>query len=44
MLMGNCVAAAADGAACNDANDPKCQLPAQCINNVCTLSDTSTCK
>jgi len=43
-LMGNCVAAAADGAACNAANGPNCQLPAQCINNVCTLSDTSTCK
>jgi hypothetical protein len=43
-LMGNCVAAAADGAACNAANGPNCQLPAQCINSVCTLPDTSTCK
>jgi hypothetical protein len=42
MLMGNCRAAAADGAACNDT--VKCQAPAQCINSVCTLADTSTCK
>jgi hypothetical protein len=44
MLNGNCMAAAADGAACNATNGPNCQLPAQCINSVCVLPDTSTCK
>jgi hypothetical protein len=44
MLMGNCLAAAADGAACNVQDGPDCLPPAQCVNSVCTLPDTSTCK
>ena len=34
MLNGNCLAAAADGAACDDTNGPNCQSPSQCINSV----------
>jgi hypothetical protein len=43
-INGNCKAAAADGAACDPVNQPNCQPPATCINSLCTLPDTSTCK
>lgn len=41
--QGTCVAPAADGAACDDIQGPGCMQNAECINDVCTLDDTSTC-
>jgi hypothetical protein len=41
---GTCLAAAADGAACDDTNGPKCVGPARCIGNVCKITDPSSCK
>jgi hypothetical protein len=41
---GVCVAAAADGAACDSINGPTCTPPAQCKNQKCTLPDPTACK
>jgi hypothetical protein len=41
---GTCLAAAADGAKCDDTNGPTCQIPARCVGGVCTLSDPASCK
>lgn len=41
---GTCVAAAADGAACDTATGPNCLEPAQCVNGACKLSDPASCK
>jgi hypothetical protein len=41
---GPCVAAASDGATCNDTNGPKCLAPARCSGGVCTITDPATCK
>jgi hypothetical protein len=49
---GTCVAAAAEGSACDTVNGPTCLNPARCIGTVndggttgtCTLVDPSTCK
>jgi len=41
---GTCLAAAADGAKCDDAKGPACQIPARCVGGVCTLPDPASCK
>ena len=38
---GTCVAAAADGATCNDLSGPSCMPPAACINGTCQLQGVS---
>lgn len=43
MTSGTCIAAAEDGAACDDAQGPECLPGALCINGVCTLNDATTC-
>jgi hypothetical protein len=43
-LRGTCLAPAADGAACDDTNGPKCVGPARCIGGLCKVSDPATCK
>jgi len=40
---GTCVAAAADGAACDATNGPMCTAPAVCVNSVCELPDPTMC-
>jgi hypothetical protein len=42
-LMGTCLAAAADGAACDITNGPECTSPAQCIGSVCKLPNPAAC-
>ena len=42
-LMGTCLAAAADGAACDITNGPECTAPAQCIGSVCKLPNPAAC-
>jgi len=42
-LMGTCLAAAADGAACDATNGPDCMAPAQCVNAVCKLPNPAGC-
>jgi hypothetical protein len=41
---GTCLAAAADGAACDDTNGPKCIGPARCVGGVCKITDPASCK
>jgi hypothetical protein len=41
--MGICTAAAADGAACDDTNGPRCAIPARCVSGKCTLADATAC-
>ena len=41
---GNCVAPAADGAACNTTTGPGCSAPAFCNQGVCTLPTPTTCE
>ena len=45
-LTGTCIAAAADGAACNadGKTGPGCTSPAKCVAGVCKLPDPSSCK
>ncbi len=43
-LAGTCLAAAADGAACDTTNGPNCVSPATCINGLCQLPDPSSCR
>lgn len=43
-VQGTCLAAAADGASCDDTKGPKCVGPARCVGGVCQISDPSTCK
>ncbi len=43
MMSGTCIAPAADGAACDQMQGPKCLPGALCVNNVCALNDTTTC-
>jgi hypothetical protein len=40
---GSCVAAAADGAACNPTNFINCLAPATCTSGLCKLPDPSSC-
>jgi hypothetical protein len=40
---GTCIAAAADGAACDTTNGPGCTLPATCSNGTCALPEPSAC-
>jgi hypothetical protein len=40
---GTCVAAAADGAACDPTNGPMCTDPAVCVNSVCEVPDPTMC-
>jgi hypothetical protein len=42
-LMGSCLAAAADGAACDSVAGPTCLAPAQCISSVCKLPNPAAC-
>ena len=42
-VMGTCLAAAADGAACDAANGPDCMPPAQCVSGVCKLPNATSC-
>lgn len=44
LTPGTCVAPAADGATCDDANGPPCLAPASCTGGVCKVSDPSSCK
>lgn len=44
MYQGTCVAGAADGTACDEANGPKCQAPAVCSGGTCKLVDPAACK
>jgi hypothetical protein len=41
---GTCVAFAADGAACNEAESVFCQPPASCVSGVCTIVEPATFK
>jgi hypothetical protein len=41
---GTCVAAAADGQACDTTKGPLCVPPAACTNGTCTVTDPATCK
>jgi hypothetical protein len=41
---GICGAIAADGAACDATNGPKCKPGAKCIGGMCQLTDPSSCK
>lgn len=43
-VQGTCVAPAADGAACDDTNGPKCVGPARCVSGLCKIADPATCK
>ncbi len=43
-MPGTCVAAAADGASCDDAMGPGCLPPATCSGGVCKIVDPSACK
>lgn len=43
-VAGTCLAAAVDGAACNDADGPKCVSPARCVSGVCKITDPATCR
>jgi hypothetical protein len=43
-VSGTCLAPAADGAACDATNGPKCVAPAQCLGGICKVSDPATCK
>lgn len=43
-VQGTCLAAAADGATCDDDSGPKCTAPARCVGGLCKISDPSTCK
>lgn len=42
-IMGTCLAAAADGAACDATNGPECMAPAQCVSGVCKLPNPAAC-
>jgi hypothetical protein len=42
-LMGTCLAAAADGAACDSTAGPDCTPPAQCVAAVCKLPNPAGC-
>jgi hypothetical protein len=42
--MSVCIAAAADGAACDTTNGPPCTAGATCVNKVCQQPDASGCK
>ena len=42
-VQGVCIAAAADGAACNDTSGPSCMAGAHCVNAVCTPDDPAAC-
>lgn len=41
---GTCIAAAADGAACDAMMGPQCLSDARCSKNVCVLADPASCK
>jgi hypothetical protein len=41
---GNCLAAAADGQACNVTDGPQCKPLAQCLNGVCTAPEPAWCE
>lgn len=43
MATGVCVAAAADGAACDDANGPSCMAGSRCTNAICKPDDPTSC-
>lgn len=43
-LSGSCLAAAADGAACDETKGPSCMGPATCKNSVCTVPNYAACK
>ena len=43
-MMGTCLAAADDGAACDPVNGPTCKAVAVCAGGVCTLDDGLSCK
>jgi hypothetical protein len=43
MVMGTCVAPAADGAACDTTNGPDCLPPAECVGGVCKLPNPASC-
>ncbi|HSQ64840.1 MAG TPA: hypothetical protein VLM85_16565 [Polyangiaceae bacterium] len=42
--LGTCLAAAADGAPCDNTKGPRCVPPATCNNGTCTITDPATCK
>ena len=42
-IMGTCLQAAADGAACDTTNGPDCEPPAQCVNGACKLPNPASC-
>jgi hypothetical protein len=42
--QGTCVAAAADGAACDATNGPMCTTPAVCVNAKCEVPDPTMCQ
>ncbi len=39
-----CLAAAADGAPCDEMAGPKCTPPARCVSGACKIEDPATCK
>jgi hypothetical protein len=41
---GKCIAAAANGAACDDTMGPSCMAGAHCVNAICVADDPATCK
>jgi hypothetical protein len=43
-LQGTCVAAAADGAPCDETAGPLCTPPAICVSGLCKLGDPALCK
>lgn len=43
LLMGTCLAPAADGAACDATAGPDCLPPAQCVSSVCKLPNAASC-
>jgi hypothetical protein len=43
-FQGMCIAGAADGAACDDANGPRCLPPSVCSAGTCVLPNPATCK
>jgi len=43
-VNGKCVAAAADGAACDATNGPPCMADAVCAGSKCVVPDPAACK